>query len=54
MTKALLLENIDPVAVELLSSAGYEVDSRAGRSTGTSWPPRWTASTCWASARRPR
>jgi D-3-phosphoglycerate dehydrogenase / 2-oxoglutarate reductase len=30
MPKALLLENIDPVAVELLSSAGYEVDCRRG------------------------
>jgi D-3-phosphoglycerate dehydrogenase len=30
MRRALLLENIDPVAVELLSSAGYEVDCRRG------------------------
>ncbi|WP_138760225.1 phosphoglycerate dehydrogenase [Modestobacter altitudinis] len=30
MTKALLLENIDPVAVESLSSAGYEVQSLRG------------------------
>jgi D-3-phosphoglycerate dehydrogenase / 2-oxoglutarate reductase len=30
MPKALLLENIDPVAVELLSAAGYEVDCRRG------------------------
>jgi D-3-phosphoglycerate dehydrogenase / 2-oxoglutarate reductase len=30
MPKALLLENIDPVAVEVLSSAGYEVDCRRG------------------------
>jgi len=28
--RALLLENIDPVAVDLLTSAGYEVDSRRG------------------------
>ncbi|MGY1712272.1 phosphoglycerate dehydrogenase [Geodermatophilus sp. SYSU D00758] len=30
MPRALLLENIDPVAVELLSSAGYEVEARRG------------------------
>src|SRR4051812_11531004 len=30
MPKALLLENIDPVAVGLLSAAGYEVDCRRG------------------------
>jgi len=30
MPRALLLENIDPVAVELLTSAGFEVDSRRG------------------------
>ena len=30
MRRALLLENIDPVAVELLSSAGYEVESLRG------------------------
>jgi len=30
MRRALLLENIDPVAVELLSAAGFEVDSRRG------------------------
>jgi D-3-phosphoglycerate dehydrogenase len=30
MTRALLVENIDPVAVELLSSAGYEVESLRG------------------------
>jgi D-3-phosphoglycerate dehydrogenase / 2-oxoglutarate reductase len=30
MSTALLLENIDPVAVELLSSAGYEVESLRG------------------------
>src|SRR4051812_35794757 len=30
MPKALLLENIDPVAVELLSAAGCEVDCRRG------------------------
>ena len=30
MRRALLLENIDPVAVDLLSSAGYEVESRRG------------------------
>ncbi|WP_116451747.1 phosphoglycerate dehydrogenase [Blastococcus litoris] len=30
MPRALLLENIDPVAVELLSSAGYEVESVRG------------------------
>ena len=30
MPKALLLENIDPVAVELLSAAGYEVESVHG------------------------
>jgi D-3-phosphoglycerate dehydrogenase / 2-oxoglutarate reductase len=30
MPRALLLENIDPVAGELLSSAGYEVESRRG------------------------
>jgi D-3-phosphoglycerate dehydrogenase len=30
MTRALLLENIDPVAVELLSSAGYAVESLRG------------------------
>jgi D-3-phosphoglycerate dehydrogenase len=30
MPTALLLENIDPVAVELLSAAGYRVDSRRG------------------------
>src|SRR6476661_8721220 len=30
MPRALLLENIDPVAVELLSGAGFEVDSRRG------------------------
>jgi D-3-phosphoglycerate dehydrogenase len=30
MTRALLLENIDPVAVEVLSSAGYEVESLPG------------------------
>jgi hypothetical protein len=28
--RALLLENVDPVAVELLSSAGYEVESLRG------------------------
>ena len=33
MRRALLLENIDPVAVELLSSAGYEVEARP-RSAG--------------------
>jgi hypothetical protein len=32
MTGALLVENIDPVAVELLSSAGYEVESLRGAS----------------------
>ncbi|SDF39317.1 D-3-phosphoglycerate dehydrogenase [Blastococcus fimeti] len=30
MPRALLLENIDPVAVELLTAAGYEVESRRG------------------------
>jgi D-3-phosphoglycerate dehydrogenase len=30
MTRALLVENIDPVAVELLSSAGYEMESLRG------------------------
>ncbi len=30
MPSALLLENIDPVAVDLLESAGYEVESRRG------------------------
>ncbi|WRL61791.1 hypothetical protein U6N30_16820 [Blastococcus brunescens] len=30
MPRALLLENIDPVAVELLTSGGYEVESRHG------------------------
>src|SRR4051794_40899982 len=30
MARALLLENIDQVAVELLSSAGYEVESQQG------------------------
>src|SRR4051812_24629029 len=30
MPRALLLENIDPVAVESLSSAGFEVESRRG------------------------
>jgi D-3-phosphoglycerate dehydrogenase len=30
MRRALLLENIDPVAVELLSASGFEVDSRRG------------------------
>ncbi len=30
MPRALLLENIDPVAVDLLESAGYEVESRRG------------------------
>src|SRR3954454_5726836 len=30
MPKALLLENIDPVAVELLSSAGYQVEALRG------------------------
>ena len=30
MPRALLLENIDPVAVDLLSSAGYEVESLRG------------------------
>jgi len=30
MPNALLLENIDPVAVELLSAAGYEVESVRG------------------------
>jgi D-3-phosphoglycerate dehydrogenase len=30
MTKALLLENIDPVAVDVLSSAGYEVETLRG------------------------
>jgi len=30
MPRALLLENIDPVAVDLLGSAGYEVESRRG------------------------
>src|SRR3954469_25520744 len=30
MPRALLLENIDPVAVELLSSAGFEVESLRG------------------------
>ena len=28
--RALLLENIDPVAVDLLTAAGYEVESRRG------------------------
>jgi D-3-phosphoglycerate dehydrogenase len=30
MARALLLENIDPVATDVLSSAGFEVDSRKG------------------------
>jgi len=30
MPRALLLENIDPVAVELLESAGYDVEARRG------------------------
>ena len=30
MPRALLLENIDPVAVELLESAGYDVETRRG------------------------
>ena len=30
MPKALLLENIDPIAVEMLSAAGFEVESRRG------------------------
>ncbi|MBN1092842.1 phosphoglycerate dehydrogenase [Blastococcus sp. TML/M2B] len=30
MPRALLLENIDPVAVELLTAAGFEVESRRG------------------------
>ena len=30
MPRALLLENVDPVAVELLSSAGYEVETLRG------------------------
>src|SRR5215212_8889432 len=30
MPRALLLENIDPVATDVLSSAGFEVDSRKG------------------------
>ena len=34
MPRALLLENIDTVAVELLSAAGYEVDSRRGALDG--------------------
>jgi D-3-phosphoglycerate dehydrogenase len=34
MPRALLLENIDTVAVELLSEAGYEVDSRRGALDG--------------------
>jgi hypothetical protein len=54
MPNALLLENIHPVAIEVLSSAGYEVESLSGALGEDAWSPPWTAFTCSGSGPRPR